>query len=488
MNVNVELDHVLPEVLDVGKGTYLIVEGVCRSKSVLPNALWLKLNKGSLSNSVSNSVTRASIINSRAQSKTEEITIQHRFRFEHLLLPVLDAYTASLSIDVIFEDGRFENHQIGNIRLSPSPGLHNRPNLYKRDGNITICMATFNPAKDQFIKQIESIRSQTYQDWHCIIVDDHSSAQSLTMIEGVIGQDHRFDLIKHESNVGFYYNFERALNYVPPDSEYVALSDQDDLWDDDKLELLVSKMSVSVNLTYSDQRIINDDDITLSNTYWSNRKNNYTNLGLMMLANTVTGAASLFKTSMLKDILPFPHKIGDAFHDHWIACVALSTGEIEYIDRPLYSYRQHDNSVIGHCDFSKVSVIERLKKSLKILWRGIISGGYIRNIRKLRNTALAVEEYECRRLSLMSELLLYRCQQDIIKNKRRSLSMYKRSPLSGIKLLLWHFIIIVRGDTTDDAEIRLASGYLIGPLNRVVTKAILGMRGVLRPEGPQLNA
>ncbi len=39
-------------------------------------------------------------------------------------------------------------------------------------------------------------------------------------------------------------------------------------------------------------------------------------------------------------MLPFPATQA-AMHDHWVAMVAMSLGEVAYVDRPLYDYVQH---------------------------------------------------------------------------------------------------------------------------------------------------
>ena len=67
-----------------------------------------------------------------------------------------------------------------------------------------------------------------------------------------------------------------------------------------------------------------------------------------MVDNTITDAASLFRTSLLAEILPYPKQVGAAFHDHWIGLVAPLKGDIGYVDRALYDYVQHATSVIGH--------------------------------------------------------------------------------------------------------------------------------------------
>src|SRR5205807_2336114 len=70
----------------------------------------------------------------------------------------------------------------------------------------------------------------------------------------------------------------------------------------------------------------------------------------MLLANTVTGASAMFRRELLDDALPFPPPVDPrvSFHDHWLAALALSIGELAYVDRPLYDYVQHIENEVGH--------------------------------------------------------------------------------------------------------------------------------------------
>ena len=73
----------------------------------------------------------------------------------------------------------------------------------------------------------------------------------------------------------------------------------------------------------------------ISGTYWSRRRNNFTDCASMLVGNTVTGAASLFRADLLHRALPFPPGLSDGYHDHWIALNALAGRGIVYVDRPL---------------------------------------------------------------------------------------------------------------------------------------------------------
>src|SRR5215207_4330858 len=168
----------------------------------------------------------------------------------------------------------------------------------------------------------------------------------------ILGDDERFVLSPSTERRGFFGNFERALALAPVEAEYVGLADQDDRWHPDKLEVLARELESGAGLAYSDVRVIDEDGRVRSETYWRYRRNNYTDFTSLLITNSITGAAALFKRELADRALPFPPPHGDIFHDHWLALVALATGEIRYVDRPLYDYVQHSDASLG---FSKAN-------------------------------------------------------------------------------------------------------------------------------------
>jgi hypothetical protein len=212
---------------------------------------------------------------------------------------------------------------------------------------VAIAMATHEPDRDLFAAQVDSIRAQTQAGWVCVVSDDASGPAGVATIEAVLGGDERFVLSRSAERLGFYRNFERALGLLPEGPGLVALADQDDRWHPDKLEALVAGLGTA-DLVHSDARIVDRDGAVISPTYWTGRKPNEGDLASLLIANTVTGAASLFRRDLLRQALPFPELPGSPYHDQWLAAVALASGEIAYLDRPLYDYVQHDAAVLGH--------------------------------------------------------------------------------------------------------------------------------------------
>ena len=225
------------------------------------------------------------------------------------------------------------------------------------DSPIAICLATYNPDPALFARQLESIRAQSRPDWICIIHDDGSRLDRWAAIEDLAHRDTRFRVFRSERNRGFYRNFEAALALVPSATPYVALCDQDDAWYPDKLATCIARLDANprTQLVYSDMRIVARDGRVVAPTYWDRRRNNYRNFDTLLFANTVTGAASVLRGSLLDAALPFPPPRGPSFHDHWLACAAFVAGGLDYIDRPLYDYTQHGDNVIGHASFGPLT-------------------------------------------------------------------------------------------------------------------------------------
>jgi hypothetical protein len=170
--------------------------------------------------------------------------------------------------------------------------------------------------------------------------------------------------LRSAERLGFYRNFERALGLLPEGPGLVALADQDDRWHPDKLATLVASLG-DAQLVYSDARVVSRDGAVIADTWWDRRRNNHTDLLSLLVANSVTGAASLLRRELLADALPFPPAQFAHFHDHWLALVALSLGEIVYVERALYDYVQHGEASLGHAAANQMTSLRDRLRSVK---------------------------------------------------------------------------------------------------------------------------
>jgi glycosyltransferase involved in cell wall biosynthesis len=260
------------------------------------------------------------------------------------------AGTVTIELRARLRDGAELTAPLGEIAIAePDPQTE-----YGRTAPIAVCMATHEPEVALFRAQVDSLLGQTEEDWICLISDDCSGPERFASIEAEVAGDPRFVVSRSEQKLGTYRNFERALAMVPAGCELVALCDQDDRWYPDKLRVLRGALG-SAQLVYSDQRLVDPAGRVLRETLWTGRRNNHTDLASLLVANSVTGAAALFRREVAEKARPFPEPPGLQLHDHWIALVAMGMGEIAYVDRPLYDYVQHGGAVTGQARKSPAS-------------------------------------------------------------------------------------------------------------------------------------
>ncbi len=200
---------------------------------------------------------------------------------------------------------------------------------------ISVALCTYNGEK-YLAEQLDSIIGQSYKNIEVVIVDDASTDKTVEIINSYAKNDSRIKCHKNEFNLGFNKNFEKAITLTSGD--YIAISDQDDIWLPDKLQLLVKH--------------IKDNWVIFSNSsYMGARKSrlllNKFKLPVdykgIILRNFITGHTSLMRREFLSQVLPFPKK---GYYDWWIGFVALYHKKITFYDHVLTYYRIHNESVI----------------------------------------------------------------------------------------------------------------------------------------------
>lgn len=346
-SLQADIEGGLPASVHIGLGNVLFVKGW--AYATRGQLRLLELVVGDLRHAIADrSQPRADVREADLARDPEGRSFMSGFETILTLPPVTAARDAEVLLRGVTHDGEVLERSFGTLRLLPGDGAAPVAVSWRGDGaRVAICMATHHPPLDLFAAQVASIKAQTHANWVCIVSDD-ASPDAIRRRMADLLDDPRFILLPHADRLDFYRNFERALRAVPADADVVALSDQDDRWHPDKLATLLSALDEGAELAYSDVRVVDAAGDARSETFWVTRRNNFTSLPSLLAANTVMGAASLFRASLLARILPFPERLGGAYHDHWIALNALSAGAIRYVERPLHDYVQHGANVIGH--------------------------------------------------------------------------------------------------------------------------------------------
>jgi glycosyltransferase involved in cell wall biosynthesis len=187
--------------------------------------------------------------------------------------------------------------------------------------SISVCLASYNGEK--FIQlQLDSIIKQLDKEDEIIIVDDHSTDNTVSIIKSI--NDKRIKIFLNEKNKGHVFSFGRALALANKD--IIFMSDQDDVWIDNRVVLMKNKlqnstaMLISSNSNFVDSKgvkigfNIDGVDSKFSNKNLSNI------IDILKGKENYYGCAMALKKELKELILPIPDYVES--HDLWIAMAA----------------------------------------------------------------------------------------------------------------------------------------------------------------------
>ena len=269
---------------------------------------------------------------------------------------------------------------------------------------IEILLATYNG--ERFLpEQIESITSQSFKDYYILASDDNSSDctfEILRSYESVLGE--KIKVVRSNTRSA-KENFYNLLDMA--DAEYIALCDQDDFWQSDRLKKSLKAVQrlerrygkETPILVHSDLEIV-DENLNSQNKKMSEltgiseaikyakkeSKYLYTistekSFSRYLVENNITGNTVIINKALL-DIYKRP-KVS-FMHDWWLGMIAFTFGKVGYLNECLVKYRQHESNELG------------AKNPLEL-----------HNIRK-RNKQRIRENYDCMFAQVEEFLLLYK--------------------------------------------------------------------------------
>jgi Glycosyl transferase family 2 len=420
------LDIQPPARLVAGKGNAFVIAGYCYHSSEPIRALEIDV-AGSREAVERFGLPRGDVF---SRVPEDDPAARRAYRSGFVAMPTVDARDAHgespIRLILTLPGGRELAAPLGTVHIDAqlAPPAEAAGAGFTGDGPaVAICMATYNPPAELLRRQLDSIREQSHGRWVCLISDDASDPEALENLRRQIAGDERFVLSPSPIRLGFYANFERAMSMVPPSADYVTLCDQDDRWHPNKLERLLSEIG-DAELVYSDARVVNPAGELVHPSYWTVRRNNHTNFASLLLANSITGAASMFRRELLDYVLPFPPSLAEPFHDHWLAVVAMARGGVNYVDSPLYDYVQHTGAVIGHSTANKRP--RPVRQQL------------IERLRNPGSGSRMVYYYDWYQQMLFAEVLRLRCWEAMSPAKRRVVRrlLHADSGVAGVSWLL----------------------------------------------------
>lgn len=215
---------------------------------------------------------------------------------------------------------------------------------------VGVAVALYNGERF-IVKQLDSIRLQTKQPFEVIFCDDGSKDNTVQIVRNYIDEfclGDSWHIYENESNLGYIGNFYKAISLC--NADLVFLSDQDDIWERDKIEKMTKTMESKeeICLLSCKYGIIDAYDNKQHSIVEGSAKEtqNLYPVTVMdiMKAYRWPGMAMCIKKSFFDTILPSIKNVAVA-HDFMFACLSADvSGFYEYDYVGVYHRRHETNA------------------------------------------------------------------------------------------------------------------------------------------------
>jgi len=322
------------------------------------------------------------------------------------------------------------NHASGVVDAvaSPRTGALGR-NCFAQP-KVAILLCTYH-GQHYLAEQLASFVAQSHTNWEVWASDDGSQDETHVILKVHQEKWPEGRLSIHFGPAeGFAANFLSLTCKASIDADYYAYSDQDDVWEVDKLARAVAWLeSVSKDtpaLYCSRTRLVDADNREIGLSPLFSKPPSFANA---LMQNIAGGNTMIFNNAARALLREAGEKIPIVIHDWWAYMVVTGCGgQVFYDSKPSLRYRQHDGNLVGmNADWSA-----RFKR-IRMHWQGGFRGWNELNITALRKLQhkLTPENREtlerfarARQMSLIPRLIhLKRC------------GIYRQTPLGSLGLI-----------------------------------------------------
>ncbi len=234
-------------------------------------------------------------------------------------------------------------------------------------------MCTFNGA-DFLSEQLQSFVTQTRLPDEIVICDDCSEDSTSKIIRDFAKNAPftvRFYI--NETTLGSTKNFEKAISLC--DGDIIFLSDQDDIWLPEKLQLFEAEFLKDENtgLVFCNGEIVDQQLNSLNHTSWEfcgfeerqlSMVLNEQAFETLLKRNFISGCMMAFRAKYKSLICPIPHNFPDMIHDYWIALLLAAVSKVVPLQKKLVKYRQHPKQQLGLVKTADVTLHKRIQNKI----------------------------------------------------------------------------------------------------------------------------
>lgn len=213
-------------------------------------------------------------------------------------------------------------------------------------------MATYN-GSEYLRQQLDSLLNQTVSFEELIICDDCSNDKTIEILNEYASKDARIKIIVNEYNLGFNYNFQKALSLCSGD--YIAICDQDDIWLPRHLEVLSKLLDTGASLSVGGTKFIDKTGKYLTDKSMAQtrnfpclkvRDNSDIFSFVCFYMNPFQGASMMVRKDFLSFLLPLPPSA--YIYDVWFTLCASLCNRLAFNPEVISLWRRHQKNATNN--------------------------------------------------------------------------------------------------------------------------------------------
>lgn len=210
-----------------------------------------------------------------------------------------------------------------------------------KEPTVTIYITNYNYG--HYVEEaIESVLTQTYQDYELLIIDDGSTDDSREVIAKY--SDKSNVKIIHQQNKGLNITNNIALRLAR--GKYIMRLDADDYLEETAIEKMVSKLEANDNLglVFPDYYIVDSEGAEIER-----HKRFDFDKEVNLMDRPAHGACTMIRVDFLREIGGYNEKYRcQDGYDLWIKFI--QTYPVKNINEPLFNYRRHGENLTTNED------------------------------------------------------------------------------------------------------------------------------------------
>lgn len=296
--------------------------------------------------------------------------------------------------------------------------------MSKSSPEVAVLLATYN-GQQHLGAQLKSIVEQTIGPVKIIASDDGSTDKTLEILNTCADEVH------NGPRQGFSANFLNLIEKVNTNSAYYAFSDQDDIWNPDKLERAIEFLKTvdpQKPALYCSRTLLVDEALKpLGYSPLFKKPPSFLNALVQSIGG---GNTMVFNQAALKLLKETKNKSAIVSHDWWAyLLISGAGGTVFYDEKPSLHYRQHSQNLVGN----NISLKARLQR-VRLFFQGRLKTWIDSNNQNLADIAYLLTPQHRQQLEIFVQI---RQSSFLLRFFRLlQLGIYRQTRLSHIGLLV----------------------------------------------------